>query len=79
MVEQTKKVVNNTKELMNLVIERTMTVDALAHMSGTDLEMLQKTKALVDDTMKLMIMQTETINTIDTKLDKLIAELARKG
>lgn len=75
---ETKDLLESCSELMNTVMQGTMTFDVIAGMSDTELAMVHSMKQLSDKTTEYAVHQAKKIDELDRKITDLY-NLIEKG
>ena len=79
MKEATERLVKETKELMGTYMNQLMSLDSIAYMEPKDLELIQKSVGLMNNSFELCIKQAEMMDNMNAKLDKLLAQRGKEA
>ena len=75
MLEQTKKLLEETQEIMDLCMGQILNTDMLQHMSGEEFEMYKKTYALMEHSKELVLEQARLMDELELKLNRVLTLL----
>ena len=64
--------VDNAKEVFNDCVKQMTNIDTITCMTPENLALMQKSLALLDESMDYIMQQAQTIDAINRKLDRLL-------
>ena len=79
MLRETKKLLEETQEYMDLCMGQILNLDMLKVMSSEELEMYKKLMVLLEHTKELALEHARLMDDMDAKLDKLVMLLELKN